>query len=125
MCKKMDPCFEGLIWWQKNFGKSRAMVLDPAEVPAWFEKYIPSITFDLTWPAWFLRQLVEKMIDQMDMNHERYSQECKRLYAVCNTFQREAIKAARDNALSQVSMRARVEAAIVLCQTMIVTYNKL
>jgi len=125
MCKKLDPCFLGLLWWEKNFGKSRPMILDTAEVPGWFDKYIPAVSFDLKWPAWFLRQLIDKMIDQMDINYERYSKECKRLYAVCKVFEREAAKAARDNTLSQVTMKARVEAAIVLCQTMIVTYKKL
>jgi len=125
MCKKMDPCFEGLLWWEKNFGKSRAMELDVATVPSWFDKYIPAVTFDFRWPAWFLRQLIEKMVDQMNINYDGYGKECKRLYAVHKVFDREATKAARDNALSQVTMATRVTAAIVLCQAMVITYKKL
>jgi len=98
---------------------------DPEKVPAWFDKYIPAVIFDLQWPAWLLRQLIEKMIDQMDINYDRYSAECKRLYAVHNVFSREAAKATRQNALTLVDQRTRVTACITLTQTMIVTYQKL
>jgi hypothetical protein len=122
----MDPCYEGSSWFEKVFGKRGAMDLtDPEKVPAWFDKYIPAVIFDLQWPAWLLRQLIEKMIDQMDINYDRYSAECKRLYAVHNVFSREAAKATRQNALTLVDQRTRVTACITLTQTMIVTYQKL
>lgn len=122
---KLDACHEGILWWDKVFAKGQVMEFQTDAVPAWFEKYIPAVTFDLQWPAWLLRQLIDKMIDQMDLNAPRYGAECKRLYAVHKVFEREAMKSARDNSLNKVNMQVRVNACIVLMQSMIVTYHKL
>lgn len=122
---KMDPCFDGMSWWAKVFGPKGVMELKVEAVEGWFDKYIPAVSFDFEWPAWLLRQLIEKMIDQMDLNYSRYGIECKRLYAVHKAFEREAAKAARENNLRDIDQRTRVTNAIVLCKTMVVTYEKL
>jgi len=122
---KMDVCHDGLVWWDKVFKRGGAMELKVEAVPLWFEGYIPATSFDMLWSAWLLRQLIEKLVDQMDLNYSRYGAECKRMYAVHKAFEREASKADREHRLANVDQRTRVTACIALVQTMIVTYRKL
>jgi hypothetical protein len=123
--KRFEPCPEGLTWWDKTFGKGKPMNLDVEAVPNWFKTYTSVITFNPRWAAWLLAKLIDKMIDQMNINYPRYRQECQRLQKVHRVFKNEAAKAERDNRLSLVVMDARMNAAIVICQTMIVTYKKM
>jgi hypothetical protein len=123
--KRFQPCPEGLTWWDKTFGKGKPMNLDVEAVPSWFKTYTSVIAFNPRWAAWLLGRLIDKMIDQMNLNHPRYRQECQRLQKVHRVFKNEAAKAERDNRLSLVVMDARMNAAIVICQTMIVTYKKM
>jgi hypothetical protein len=124
--KRFQPCPEGLTWWDKTFGKGKPMNLDVEEVPKWFKGTFTSvITFDPRWASWLLAKLMANMIDQMNLNHPRYRQECLRLQKIHRVFKNEATKAERDNRLSLVVMGTRMDAAIVICQTMIVTYKKM
>lgn len=121
----MDPCHEGLVWYDKAIGRGNALVLKPDAVPEWFAKSSSAIEFDLLWPTWLLNVLSDKLIDQMNLNYDNYRKECMRIARVVRTFNREASKAARESSLAVATIQTRIQNCIVLCQTMIVTYNKL
>lgn len=124
--KALDPCFEADEWWKKSLGKNGVLELKTEAVgPSLFPSREAVVNFDFLWPSWLLRQLAEKLVDQMDLNYVHYGRECKRLYKISTVFERECNKAARESALTHVTIYQRTTNAIVVCIAMMVAYKNM
>jgi hypothetical protein len=120
----LDPCWEAIEWWKLTLGSRGTLELKPEAIgPSLFPSRQAVISFDFLWPQWLLRQLVERLIDQMPLNFTQYSRECQRLYRVCKVFNREASKAADQSSLTYATIEQRTTNAIVLCKALATTYQ--
>lgn len=115
MLTKLDPCWEGLEWFKKALGSRGAYQFTDDQVDKMFASYITAVTFDFRWLSWIFERLtVDKLIDGMNPNYERFKQEKKRIEKVNRVFHNECSRAARDYSLGVTDMQKRVGAAILM-----------
>lgn len=113
MLTSLDPCWEGLEWFKKALAGSKGSYdFTDAAVDRIFDQYIPAVTFDFRWLSWIFERLtIDKLIDGMNPNYERFNQEKKRIERVNRVFHNECSRAARDYSLGITDMQKRVGAA--------------
>jgi len=124
---KLDPCWEGLEWFKRALAWSKGNYdFTDAAVDKMFDKYTVAVTFDFRWLSWIFERLtIDKLIDAMNPNYDRFNQEKKRIERVNRVFHNECSRAARDYSLGVTDMQKRVAAAILMMKMFNHAYKEL